>query len=469
MMLVEDNGIVRNEEIIANIMNNYFTNITTHLKLKPTKIDPKANLESIIDTFQNHESVQRIQLANFHSKSSLKFNSISELDVKKEILNLSSKKATRKGDIPAKILKNSINTYLSELTILINNCLKEGVFPDDLKFADINPIFKKEDTLNKENYRPISILSHLSKVFERILYKQIDNFMKNKFSPYLCGFRKNHNAQYSLLKMIENWKKQLDNGEKVGVMFMYLSKAFDTINHSLLLAKLKAHGFSNQALRLLQSYLCSRFQRSIINGSFSTWNEVITGVPQGSILGPLLFNIFLNDIFLFISKCQLCNYADDNTLYKSGKNMQKIKNDPDKCHYIVISDDDPNQEIILNNDEIASSNEEKLLGILLDSKLNFDSHITSLCKKAGEKLSALARINHYLTQDQKLLLLNSEVKSQFSYCPLIWMFTSRYLNNALNSIHERALRLIYNDYELPFDRILEDNKQKSIHQKILSH
>ena len=236
---------------------------------------------------------------------------------------------------------------------------------------------------------------------------------------------------------------------------------------------------------MLQSYLCNRFQRSITNGSFNSWNEVITGVPQGSILGPLLFNIFLNDVFVFISKFQLCNYADDNILYKPGKNMRKIKNDlemdfmilhkwfhenhmvlnPGKCHYIVIGDDDPTHKIILNNNEIASSNEEKLLGILLDSKLNFDSHITSLCKKAGQKLSALARINHYLTPDQKLLLLNSVVKSQFSYCPLIWMFTSRYLNNALNSIHERALRLIYNDYELPFDRILEDNKQKSIHQK----
>ena len=107
-MFVENNGRVREEQIIANILNNYFINITTHLKLKPTKTDPKANLKSIIHTFQNHESVQRVKLANFHSKSSLKFNSVSELDVTKEILNLSSKKATRKGDIPAKILKNSI-------------------------------------------------------------------------------------------------------------------------------------------------------------------------------------------------------------------------------------------------------------------------------------------------------------------------------------------------------------------------
>ena len=119
----------------------------------------------------------------------------------------------------------------------------------------------------------------------------------------------------------------------------------------------------------------------------------------------------------------------------------------------------------MNNNEIASSNEEKLLGTLLDSKLNFDSHFTFPCKKAPQNLSALARINHYHTTDQKLLSLNSVVKSHLSYCPLIWVFTSRYLNNALNSIHERALRLIYDDYKLHFDRILADNRQKTTHQK----
>ena len=146
--------------------------------------------------------------------------------------------------------------------------------------------------------------------------------MKNKFSSYLCGFRKKHNAQYSLLKMIESWKKQLENGEKKGLIFKDLSKAFGT---SLLLVKLKTYGFSNQALSLLQSYLCNRFQRSIINDLFSSWNEVIIGVPQGLILGPLLFNIFLNEIIFCLSRN--VNYADDNTLYKSGENMRKIKND----------------------------------------------------------------------------------------------------------------------------------------------
>ena len=180
LMLVKNNQIVREEEIMASIMNNYFTNITTHLKIKPTKIAPKSNLGSIIDSFENHESVQKIKLSNFHSKSSLKFNSVSELDVKRGILNLSSKKANRKGDIPAKIPKNGINTYLSKQTVLINNCLKKGVLPADLKLADIKPIFKKEVSLNKENYRPVSILPHLLKVVERILYKQIESSMENK-------------------------------------------------------------------------------------------------------------------------------------------------------------------------------------------------------------------------------------------------------------------------------------------------
>ena len=205
---------------------------------------------------------------------------------------------------------------------IINNCLRDGLFPNELKLADVSPVFKKDDDLNKENYRPVSILSHMSKVFERIFYKQIDRFMTSKFSPFLCGFRNNHNSQYSFMKMIEVWKKNIDKGNGIAVILMDLSKAFDTINHSLLLAKLEAYGFSMTSLKLMQSYLCNRFQRTSVNASFSDWKEVETGVPQGSIPGPLLFNIFSSDIFYFINNGNLSNYADDNTLWKKPKHGQ---------------------------------------------------------------------------------------------------------------------------------------------------
>ena len=134
---------------------------------------------------------------------------------------------------------------------------------------------------------------------------------------------------------------------------------------------------------------------------------------------------------------------------------------------MVIGSRDLSYEIKLNNSKITDSNAEILLGIFLDSKLNFESHIASLCRKAGQKINTSARLKNYFKSDQRNFLLNSVIKSQFTYCPLIWMFTSHYLNNALNNIHERALRLIYNDHEKSFNSILTENNLKTIHQKNL--
>ena len=183
------------------------------------------------------------------------------------------------------------------------------------------------------------------------------------------------------------------------------SETFDTINQSLLLAKLNAYSFSRTSLKLIQNYRCDRQQRISINGSFSDWNEVITGVPQGSILGPLLFNTFLNDIFMFISKFHFCIQANGSTLNSTEKDLKWIRRNleidfmilhqwfhenhmtlnPGKCHYMIIDSGDLSQQIMLNNGKITSSNEEKLLGIFLGSKLNFESHIAPLCRKPGQK------------------------------------------------------------------------------------
>ena len=186
---------------------------------------------------------------------------------------------------------------------------------------------------------------------------------------------------------------------------------------------------------------------------------------------------------MFISKCNICNYADDSTLYSTGKDLNRIRKNfevdfmildqwfhenhmtlnPGKYHYMVIGSGDLSHEIMLNNNKITSSNEEKLLGIFLDSKLNFKSHIGSLCRKADQKINALVRLKNYPTSDKGNLV----IKSQFTYCPLIRMFTSRCLNNALNNIHERDLRLICNDHEKSFNSILTENNIKTIHQKNL--
>ena len=203
-------------------MNNYFTGITTHLNLKPDQVNHSENLTNIIENFKKHESIQRIKLANLHHRQTFNFCHVSVKEAKKEFMNLSSKKVTRKGNIPAKILKDSLSLYTKKLTTIINNCVKDGLYPNELKLADVSPAFKKDDDLNKENYIPVSILSHILKVFERIFYKQIDPFMTSKFSPFVCGFRKNHNSQYSLLKMIEVWKKKILIKEMKLLLFLWI-------------------------------------------------------------------------------------------------------------------------------------------------------------------------------------------------------------------------------------------------------
>ena len=161
--------------------------------------------------------------------------------------------------------------------------------------AEITPVLKKGNALEKTNYRPVSVLPIVSKVFERLIQQQINVYIMTYLSPYLCGFRKGFNTQQALLTLIENWKNALDRKGFGGNVLMDLSKAFDTLDHELLIAKLHAYGFQKSSLRFLHSYLCNRWHRTKVDTKFSTWAELIQGVPQGSVLGPLLFNIYLND------------------------------------------------------------------------------------------------------------------------------------------------------------------------------
>ena len=269
---------------------------------------------------------------------------------------------------------------------------------------------------------------------------------------------------------------------------MDLSKAFDCIRHDLLIAKLHAYGFSHEALTLINDYLTNRQQRVKVNGSFSSWKNVTRGVPQGSVLGPLLFNIYINDLLLFIQNVDVCNYADDTTIYTCDKNLRNIthrlehdcsvalkwfsdnfmKLNADKCHLLVLGQSsDDSVTVRIGNSEVVSSSEEKLLGVQIDNKLSFGNHVSKLCQKASNKLYALARISPYMDQSKLRTLMRAFITSQFQYCPLIWMFHSRQLNKKINKIQGRALRITYKDAESTYSELLEKDCAVTIHTKNL--
>ena len=318
-------------------------------------------------------------------------------EVKKEVVKLNSKKSSTYGAIPASILKQTIEVHLKYLTNTINNSLRDSTFSDELEQSEV-PVYKNLDPLQKENYRPVSLLPHISKVFERVIYNQINSFMENKILKCVTGFRKSHGTQHSLIVMLEKWKKVLGKEENMSAIFMDLSKAFDTINRDLLLAKLKAYDFSKQALSFMCSYLKNRRQRVQINNKFSSLKEVIAGVPQVSINGPLLFNLFINDLFLFICFSTLTNYADDNNLFATGTDIQLINQmllydfravnnwfyenfmilNPGKYHFMSIGKDTRDEDVFYNNLTLKNNNEEEILGVTIDRKLTFHEHIKTL-------------------------------------------------------------------------------------------
>ena len=183
---------------------------------------------------------------------------------------------------------------------------------------------KKDSKSKKDHYRPISVSPNISKIYERFFFKQISEYFEQFLSKYQCGFRKGFSAKHSLLSVLEKWKSAVDKKKLFGPLLTDLSKAFDCLSYDLLTAKLNPYGFSMAALTQVRNYLSNRKQRTMINTEKSSWGEILFGVPRGSILGPLLFNIFLSDLFLIMNSTELASYADDNTPYSVGNSIEEL-------------------------------------------------------------------------------------------------------------------------------------------------
>ncbi len=472
IVLYENNQIVNKTEEVTENFNTFFATVAN-----------KIGSDVVYDP-STHPSILQIKNQSC-TNTPFDFQKTSIDKVEKIINKLNIKKATGADGIPAKVVKQSKSTIVPQLTSLINLTIDTGFFPDRLKQAQVTPIHKKNDQLDKANYRPVSVLPIFSKIYEKVLELQLGDFFENIFNPYLCAFRRGHGCQTTLLRLLEDWRTALDKNHYIAAVLMDLSKAFDCLPHEILLDKLSAYGVSNHSVLILKSYLSNRKQKIKINSILSSWADIHKGVPQGSILGPLLFNVFINDIFLFIKNGSLYNYADDNTLSFSHPDyntlistleseslelikwfkINKMQANPDKFQVLAIGKKTHEKypSIHIQTADLSCEATVKLLGVDIDYQLNFDTHISKICRKASQQLNILKRIGSYLNKLSKLTIFHTFILSNFNFCPLAWHFCTEKNSKKLEKVQERALRFVYEDFTSTYEKLLEKAKIPSLH------
>ena len=279
--LRENTKLVKTDIETSDVLNNFFSNIVQNLDISRYSNDKPyvnyindSNLKALLKN-RKHPTIVTIR-KRYKNKDSFSFLEVKKKEIEMEILNLDANKASQKSDIPIKVVKDNVDIICDFVCASFNSSVKTAKFHGNLNPADITPLYKKGQKDIKGNYRPMSILLNFSKISEKCIFKQISHFLK-----YQCGSRKGFSAQHCLLAMLKKWKRSIDNGKTFSALMTGISKAFYSLGHKLLIAKVNAHGFSLTALKPIHDYLSNRKQLTKINSSYSSWHEIIFGVNKG--------------------------------------------------------------------------------------------------------------------------------------------------------------------------------------------
>ena len=403
---------------------------------------------------------------------------INEEDVVKYLAKLNPNKSAGIDNIHPRVLKEVSKSISAALLIIFNQTLKEGYLPKDWRSSNISAIFKKGKRNSVKNYRPISLTCVACKILESILRDKIINyFNENKlFSTNQYGFIKGRSTVSQLLKILDEWTQQLEKGGQIDVVYTDLEKAFDRLPHKLLIQKLQKYKISSTIINWICSFLLNRRQRVSVNGRVSHWTDVTSGVPQGSVLGPLLFIIYINDLNSNNPNISTYLYADDAKFYmyiKTFFDSIQLQNEMDsktewfdehllslnvaKCYTVSYGRKIEHKNTyqikgtVLEKKEIV-----KDLGIIYDDKLTFREHINDKVNKANSILGVIKRNFRGLTHEAFILLYKSMVRSHLEYGVQIWNPHHKEQIKKLENVQRRATKLIPKLKKLTYkDRLIK--------------
>ena len=432
----------------ADGLNDFFTNIG---KMVEQKIPVTQN------SFEQY-------LTNPNA-SKIAHKPCTDIEVIEIIRGFQNSKACGPNSIPTNLLKIASPILVPLLTSLINKSLAQGVFPSLLKFAEVCPIFKKNDPEKCENYRPISLLSNLGKIFEKIMHIRISDFLDscNLLYPKQFGFRKGHSTNHALISIVEEIRTNLDKGLYTCGVFVDLEKAFDTVNHGILVKKLEYYGVNDAYNSWIKSYLSNRYQSVSLNGEKSKKLKISCGVPQGSVLGPLLFLIYINDMNMALNKSVVHHFADDTNLLSSSKNLNALRKTLNedlsllfkwlcanrlslnvaKTEFIIFRPKkklNGSIKLRLNNTTIRESTKIKYLGLLLDGNLCWNPHITELAKKLSCAVGMLHKIKQFCTSKTLCSIYHALFHSHLNYGNSVWGLSSG--TQKIYILQKKAIRAI---------------------------